>query len=93
MEVTIEQLLYANYIKYDKMVTLTQQAFAGSDATIVNVYIDMHSLLKNLYAEFYHNTTIKSYVVIAASFINLFSPYTRYILDSTLCLDLKYARI
>ena len=71
MEVTIEQLLYANYIKYDKMAILTQQAFVGSDATIVNVYIDMHSLLKNLYAEFYHNTTIKSYVVIAASFINL----------------------
>ena len=80
MEVTIEQLMYGNFIKYDQMQTLTQQAVEyfvnngfpqAADANTINIYIDMYSMLRSLYATRSKDYDVVTNVVIAASFINL----------------------
>ena len=50
MDISIEQKLFASYIKYDVLEQLTLTAFKNSNADVVNIYIDMHSILKPLYA-------------------------------------------
>ena len=68
--ITLEQLLYSYYIRYDTLQMLTQTAFAGSDANVVNVYIDMANMLRPIYAQHY-GVAIENYTTVASSFINL----------------------
>lgn len=70
MDISIEQKLFASYIKYDVLEQLTLAAFKNSNADVVNIYIDMHSILKPLYAsgKYMINNIPTS---IASSMINL----------------------
>lgn len=66
---TLEQILYTNYIKYDKLTELVNEAFKGSNANSIHLYIDLYSIFKGLY----NNQTydIMDYTVITSSIINL----------------------
>lgn len=70
LSITLEQLLYGNYIRYDTLQTLTLSAFANSDAEMCNIYIDMANMLRPLYGTNY-NISVENYTTIASSFINL----------------------
>lgn len=65
---SVEQILYGYYIKYSKMKDLTLQAFSGSEADNVNIYIDLNNMLGSIY-----NDTLSSpsYMTITSSVINL----------------------
>lgn len=73
MKYPVEQIMYGNYIKYDKLAEMTQQSFGRNPYCMhsksLNVYIDMNSLIKILYI--YKDMVIEDYVVITSSIINL----------------------
>lgn len=66
---SITNILYNNYISYDTLFAMTKFAFAGSNAESVDVYIDMNSLLRKLYA--IQDISIEDYSSITSSIINL----------------------
>jgi len=68
-KISLEQLLYTNYIKYDRLTLLINEAFKGSNANTVNVYIDLYSILKGLYVNNSYN--IEDYSIVTSSIINL----------------------
>lgn len=69
MRISIEQYLYGNYIKYNKMAELTAECFSGSDANAVNIFIDMNSMIKSLYR--FSKLSIENYSVVTSSILNL----------------------
>lgn len=67
--ITVEQLLvYRNFIKYPELRKLTQEAFGGSTATHLNIYIDLYSMLLELYRR---DIQFVEPTVIASTMINL----------------------
>lgn len=70
MKIPIEQLMYTNYIKYSSMQQLTQESFNGSDASTVNIFIDLYSIFKPLYRSS-STLLIENYTVLTSSIINL----------------------
>jgi len=73
MKYPVEQIMYGNYIKYDKLAEMTKQSFGQnpycSDSNSLNVYIDMNSIIKTLYM--YKDMVVEDYTVITSSIINL----------------------
>lgn len=78
MKVSVEQLMYANYIKYDSLKKLTYMAFPESNADMINIYIDMNSITKSLYK--FNNSTIviENYPILTHSIINLCAHIREY---------------
>lgn len=70
MKISIQQLLFNNYIKYDKLTELTNIAYNNSGCEHLNIIIDMHSLIKQLYPIWEH-LMIENQSEIASSIINL----------------------
>jgi len=68
-KVSLEQLMYKNFIKYDKLIEMVNVAFAGSNATSINIFIDVYSMVKILYKG--QNILIEDYSSLTSSIINL----------------------
>jgi len=49
--IELENLLYSNYIKYDKLKDLINESFKGSNVTKIAVMIDMYSICKSIYRD------------------------------------------
>lgn len=60
-KIPIEQILYGEFIKYDSMLKLVGREFAGSDATEINVFIDLYQfflpIFTHLRVENYYSMT------------------------------------
>lgn len=67
-KISVEQLMYMNFIKYDKMTELTNENFVGSKADTVNVFIDLYSMTRTLYRS---DVAINDYCSFVSSVINL----------------------
>lgn len=85
MKVSLEQLVNTNYIKYSRMIDIVNAAYAGSDATNINIYIDMYSMIKVLYSNKQYE--IQDYSALTACMINMCAHYrdffrTRYQTES-----------
>jgi len=61
--------MYKNFIKYDKLIEMVNTVFVGSNATSVNIFIDVYSMVKILYKN--PNMIIEDYSSLTASVINL----------------------
>ena len=72
----VEQLLFSNYIKYDRLKTLINESFKGSDATEINVVIDMYSICKSLYRNNIEIGDIGS--ILTSSVINMIAHYRHF---------------
>lgn len=72
--VSMEQLINTSYIKYGRMCSIVEQAFVGSTADDVNIYVDLYSILKPLYdkSELY---SITDYSLVTSCVINLCAHY------------------
>lgn len=67
----VADILYGSYIKYDRLFEMTKFAFYGkTDSENVNIYIDVYSILKSLYARG-TNIMINDSYAIASCIINL----------------------
>ena len=78
MKMGIGQILFSNYIKYNKLMEVTQQAFAGSNSNNVNIYLDMYDMVSNIYRKDYE---IEDQSIIASSIINLCAHLRAYYLS------------
>lgn len=74
-KITLEQIINTNCIRYNRLVQMVNSSFAGSNATVVNVYIDLYSIFKPLYKS---NYDMPDYSVITSSIINLCAHYRRF---------------
>lgn len=75
---TATPLVAQNYIKYDRLVQMTDAAFVGSNATEVTVYIDLYSVLLQVFSESFNLATVTSDYEIAAAVINMVSHYRNF---------------
>ena len=67
----VADILYGSYIKYDRLYEMTKYAFYGkSDSDDVNIFIDVYSILKNLYSRG-PSIQIRDSYAIASCIINL----------------------
>lgn len=67
-EITVEQLLYAYYIRYSKLQELTLKVLSNSSSDMVDIYVDVYDMIKPLYTTPHY--TNKRYVIVS-SIINL----------------------
>lgn len=72
--VPIEVVLYSNYIRYDKLKDLTLSQFTNSNANEINIYIDMHTMIKSLY----NRSLIGNTSIFASMILNLASHMRAY---------------
>lgn len=85
-KVSIEQLINSSYIKYNRLTGIINEVFVGSNASHVNIYIDLYSVLKPIFG---NNYAILDYSVISSCVINMCAHYreffkTRYGVSSTI---------
>lgn len=65
--IVYNEYIYGNYIKYENLKELTMQCFSGSKSNIVNIFIDINSMLsfisKDNRVEFTNSTDICSSII------------------------------
>lgn len=74
----IMNILYSNFIRYDRMYNLVKESFQGKAAETnkVNIYLDMNSLTSILYR--YNDLEIGQYSAVTSSMINLCAHIREY---------------
>jgi hypothetical protein len=78
--VPLEAIIYSSFVKMERMGDITYQTFSNSsiaDATTVNVFIDVYSVLKSIFSEHYR-TTVDDYTSITSGLINMCSHYRSF---------------
>lgn len=75
MKIQVDQIMYSNFIKYDKMRDLTRYALGWSDSNHLNVFIDMYSILRPLTNP---DVMIIDYTVLSACVINMCAHIREY---------------
>lgn len=73
-------LIGSSYIKDDKLLQLTQYAFAGSNADTVNIYVDLSSVLSKIVTPNYDLSARCSDYEIASGIINMIAHYRAFFL-------------
>ena len=53
MRRTIDSLAFMNYVKYDRLNELIRYAYVGSNATKINIYVDLYPIIRSIYADTY----------------------------------------
>lgn len=76
MKVSLEQIVNMNYVKYSKMIDIVNSVYTGSDATTINIYIDMYSIIKPLYSHMSYQ--INDYSALTACIINMCAHYREF---------------
>ena len=76
-------LVGANYIRRERLLAMTAEAFAGSSATSFNIYIDVNSMIKCLFQPVFEISMCNNENELAAVLINMIAHY-RYIFWSSL---------
>ena len=64
-----EQVLFTNYIKYNRLSQMVEETFKGSSAESVNIFIDIYSMIRNVYSNesFFNDDKL----LLSSSLINL----------------------
>lgn len=70
----IENIVFSNAVRYERMRELINYAFVGSNANNINVYIDLYPMIRSIYADTYQ-VVVDDYIGLAASIINLCAHY------------------
>jgi hypothetical protein len=77
---TVENIIYGSCVKMDRMRKITYETFGGTsiaNATSLNIYVDLYSVLKQIFSEHYR-TVINNYTDITSGLINLCSHYRTF---------------
>ena len=91
MPSSAENILYADYIRYDKLYELTKYAFYGSPdpGNEIDIFIDMNSMLRSLYI-WSENVLFDKDNVITSSMLNLAAHLKHYLsIDEVITLSLS----
>lgn len=53
MQRNIDSIVLANYIKYERLSSLINYAYTGSNATEINLFLDLYPIIRSIYADTY----------------------------------------
>lgn len=70
-----ESIVVANYIRYETLAEITNTAFAGSNANVLNVYIDLYQLFRKMYRS---DVAIGNRSSVAAAVVNMCIHYRAF---------------
>lgn len=73
--VSISQIINYSYVRYDRLTELINLEYKNSQATKLNVFIDLYSILKPLYSS---NIVIDDYSEITSCLINMCAHYRHF---------------
>lgn len=73
-------LIGSSYIKDERLLQMTQYAFAGSNADTVNIYIDLYSVLRKILSSNYDISKQCSKYEIASGILNMIAHYRSFFL-------------
>ncbi len=76
MKLEVERLINTNLVKYETLVPIVNECFATSNATHLNLYVDLYSVLKILYSNM--DLDLGRYNVLASTIINIGSHYRHF---------------
>jgi hypothetical protein len=74
----LEQLIRGSFIRYEVLSSLIQYSYAGSNCTEINLFIDMNSVIKQLYSIDTWTYRHKNRYEITASMINMCAHYREF---------------
>lgn len=77
-KVTVGQIIASNYIKFDRLSQMVNTAFANSTAEKINLFIDVNSCIKQLYAGTVSLASLDEETSIAAYIINMIAHYRKF---------------
>ena len=75
--VSVTQIIYGNCVKYDRLKSIIDEAFAGSEANNLNIYVDLYSILKQAFKKEINVENYQGNAVINYTEYDI--PYTRII--------------
>lgn len=83
--IDLAAFLYSQFITYDRLTDIVNDACKNSNASMAHIYIDMHSLLKSMIVNI-GNVRVNDYTIITSCMINMAIHYksffrTRYQTD------------
>lgn len=73
MKVSVEQIIASNYVKYDRLIPIINDAFRKVNASNLNIYIDLYSIFKPLYSDL--DIEIEDNMLITSLIINMCAHY------------------
>ena len=76
--VSCAPLIAKNFIKYERLSSMTNTAFAGSKETSMSIFIDLNSILLPLYSNQYDPTKDQSDFEIASVILNMIAHYRSF---------------
>lgn len=80
MDLQLYGPIYGYYIKYNRMTTLINSYFGGSDATVIDIFVDVHDIYRHALA--FRNTRsdlpMANRLYIASGIINLCAHYREF---------------
>ena len=74
---SIEGIIYSNYVRYGRLDQLISHAFSNSNATSVNIYIDMYGMMRTMFSRSYR-TIMDDYTAYTSGIINMCGHYRAY---------------
>lgn len=70
-----ESIVVANYIRYETLAEITNVVFAGSDANVLNIYIDLYQLFRKMYRS---DVAVGNRSSVAAAVVNMCIHYRAF---------------
>lgn len=70
-----ESIVVANYIRYETLAEITNTVFAGSDANVLNIYIDLYQLFRKMYRS---DVSVGNRSSVAAAVVNMCIHYRAF---------------
>ncbi len=77
-EITIEQMITGSFVKYNRLSKIINDTYSGSQATEINLFIDLNSVLKQLYSIDTLYYKYKHIYEIAATVLNMCGHYREF---------------
>ena len=77
-EFTIEQMITGSFVKYNRLSKIINETYLGSNATEINLFIDLNSVLKPLYSIDAWTYKYKHIYEIAATVLNMCGHYREF---------------
>lgn len=74
---SVKQIIYRSFVKYERLQTLVYETFSNSsisEATELDIYIDLYSVLKPLFSE-HSRTRIEDYTELTTEIVNMCAHY------------------
>lgn len=77
-QIPIEYLIAGYQVRYQQLDILIPQAFKGSKANEVNLYIDLYSIYRTVFSRSYHTDIGNNFTVVTSQILNLCGHYKNY---------------